>query len=60
LRATLRGRDGGSEEMYDELASLLDRTQVIETINRLFIGTDNRDWELVKGGRIHVWKVVWP
>lgn len=46
--------------MYDELASLLDRTQVIETINRLFIGTDNRDWELVKGGRIHVWKVVWP
>ena len=34
--------------MNRELESILDRTRIIETINRLFIGTDNRDWEFVK------------
>jgi len=34
--------------MDKDIAALLDRAQVIETINRLFIGTDNRDWSLVK------------
>jgi len=34
--------------MNSELESILDRTRIIETINRLFIGTDNRDWEFVK------------
>ena len=34
--------------MNSELESILDRTRIIETINRLFIGTDNRDWALVK------------
>jgi len=34
--------------MDKEIAALLDRTRVIETINQLFIGTDNRDWNLVK------------
>lgn len=34
--------------MDKEIAVLLDRTRVIEVINQLFIGTDNRDWNLVK------------
>jgi hypothetical protein len=34
--------------MTPEAAALLDRTRIIETITRLFVGTDNRDWELVK------------
>ena len=34
--------------MDKEITALLDRTRVIETINQLFIGTDNRDWTLVK------------
>jgi hypothetical protein len=34
--------------MDKELESLLDRTRIIETINQLFIGTDNRDWALVQ------------
>ncbi|MEJ2501024.1 MAG: nuclear transport factor 2 family protein [Campylobacterales bacterium] len=34
--------------MDTEMEKVLDRTKIIETINRLFIGTDNRDWELVK------------
>lgn len=34
--------------MDQDIAALLDRTRVIETINQLFIGTDNRDWNLVK------------
>jgi hypothetical protein len=34
--------------MTDELQVLMDRTTIIETINKLFIGTDNRDWPLVQ------------
>lgn len=34
--------------MDERISILLDRTRIIETINRLFIGTDNRDWSLVK------------
>jgi len=34
--------------MDNELATLIDRTRIVETINQLFIGTDNRDWALVK------------
>ena len=34
--------------MNEDLEALVDRTRIIETINRLFIGTDNRDWSLVK------------
>lgn len=34
--------------MDKEIAALLDRTKIIETINQLFIGTDTRDWNLVK------------
>jgi hypothetical protein len=34
--------------MNSELEKVIDRTRIVETINRLFIGTDNRDWELVK------------
>jgi hypothetical protein len=34
--------------MDKEITALLDRTRVIETVNQLFIGTDNRDWTLVK------------
>ncbi len=34
--------------MDKELESLIDRTRIIETINQLFIGTDNRDWALVR------------
>jgi hypothetical protein len=32
----------------DSLQTLIDRTRIIETINHLFIGTDNRDWALVR------------
>lgn len=31
-----------------ELQTLVDQARIIETINRLFIGTDSRDWTLVK------------
>lgn len=34
--------------MGGELDSLVDQSKIIETINRLFVGTDNRDWALVK------------
>ena len=34
--------------MEQELAELLERTRFIETINQLFIGTDQRDWLRVK------------
>jgi len=34
--------------MDRDLAELVDRTRIVETINRLFIATDNRDWPLVK------------
>ena len=34
--------------MMNELETIVDQTKIIETINRLFIGTDNRDWALVK------------
>lgn len=32
----------------NDLEYLLERTRIIEQINRLFIGTDNRDWVSVK------------
>ena len=35
-------------QMDKELETLVDRTRVIETINQLFIGTDNRDCALVR------------
>lgn len=34
--------------MSTELEALLDRTRIVDTINRLFVGTDNRDWAVVK------------
>ena len=34
--------------MTNELEAIVDQTKIIKTINRLFIGTDNRDWMLVK------------
>jgi hypothetical protein len=34
--------------MDSEIKKVIDRVSIVETINRLFIGTDNRDWELVK------------
>ena len=34
--------------MTNELETIVEQTKIIETINRLFIGTDNRDWTLVK------------
>jgi hypothetical protein len=34
--------------MTDTLETLIDQTRIVETINHLFIGTDNRDWPLVK------------
>lgn len=34
--------------MANELETIIDQTRIIETINRLFVGTDNRDWVLVK------------
>ena len=34
--------------MMSELETIVDQTKIIETINRLFIGTDNRDWALVR------------
>lgn len=30
------------------MANMLDKNEVIETVNRLFINTDNRDWPRVK------------
>jgi hypothetical protein len=33
----------------DELQLLLDRTRIVDTINRLFVSTDSRDWAAVKG-----------
>jgi hypothetical protein len=35
--------------MKNELETMVDQTKIIDTINRLFIGTDNRDWALVRG-----------
>lgn len=34
--------------MADTLEELLEQNRIIETINQLFIGTDNRDWTLVR------------
>lgn len=34
--------------MDKDLEALLDRTRIVELINELFIGTDNRDWTLVR------------
>ena len=34
--------------MSNEFETIVDQTKIIETINRLFIGTDNRDWMLVR------------
>jgi hypothetical protein len=34
--------------MSNEFETIVDQTKIIETINRLFIGTDNRDWALVR------------
>lgn len=34
--------------MADDVETLLERTRIIEVITRLFVGTDNRDWEQVK------------
>ena len=34
--------------MSGELESIIDQSKIIEIINRLFAGTDNRDWTLVK------------
>lgn len=42
------GRKVKVEKVDKEIGDLLDRTRIIETINQLFIGTDNRDWNLVK------------
>lgn len=39
--------------MENEIQKVIDRAEIIETINRLFIGTDNRDWELVKSCFAH-------
>lgn len=39
------------------LAELNDRVEIIDTINRLFIGTDSRDWTMVRAAlapRLHV------
>jgi hypothetical protein len=35
--------------MANEIEVLIDQSKIIETINQLFIGTDNRDWVLVMG-----------
>ena len=34
--------------MSDTSDKLIERAEIIECINRLFIGTDNRDWTMVK------------
>ena len=34
--------------MSKDLENLVERTRIIEQINRLFISTDNRDWDAVK------------
>lgn len=34
--------------MQDDMQVLVEKDKVIETINRLFIGTDDRDWQQVK------------
>jgi hypothetical protein len=34
--------------MSNHLEEMFERTRIIERINRLFIGTDNRDWAQVK------------
>jgi hypothetical protein len=35
--------------MEKELQALIEKDSIIETITMLFIGTDNRDWPMVKG-----------
>jgi hypothetical protein len=34
--------------MGNDIDDLLERTRIIDVLTRLFIGTDNRDWEAVK------------
>ncbi len=34
--------------MVDQLSKLMDREAIIDTINRLFISTDKRDWSAVR------------
>ena len=34
--------------MDRDLETLIDRTRIIEIVSQLFIGTDNRDWALVR------------
>lgn len=34
--------------MGNDIDDLLERTRIIDVLTRLFVGTDNRDWEVVK------------
>jgi len=45
----LSGCTGNSEQTVNaQLQQLIEKERVKETVNRLFISTDNRDWERVK------------
>ncbi len=37
------------QKLTDRYRDLIDKDRIIETINQLFIGTDQRDWNKVKG-----------
>ncbi len=37
------------QNLTDRYRDLIDKDRIIETINQLFIGTDQRDWNKVKG-----------
>jgi hypothetical protein len=41
-------RGEGHDTMTDPLENLLEKDRIIDVINRLFIGTDRRDWQAVK------------
>jgi hypothetical protein len=47
-RSDLQTRYQEGNAMSENLEQLIERTRIIDQINRLFIGTDNRDWEAVK------------
>ena len=41
-------QEGRVTALESKMNSLLEEKRAIETVNRLFVSTDNRDWESVK------------
>lgn len=45
---TLNYTQKDNENMEQEIQNIIEKEKIIEVINLIFIGTDNRDWKMVK------------